>query len=84
MMTMPLDGLVKGGPPGGEVIGIVGYDIFRWVLAGCKWVGEPCSWKPCRQDLHLQDVIDRAELSCRKPDEEGAAVLLPAADGLED
>ncbi|KAL6750622.1 hypothetical protein V8C86DRAFT_2802072 [Haematococcus lacustris] len=29
MMTMGLEGLVRGGPPGGTVIGIVGYDIFR-------------------------------------------------------
>ena len=29
MMTMAMDGLVRGGPPGGAVIGIVGFDIFR-------------------------------------------------------
>jgi len=32
MMTMALDGLVRGGPLDGEVIGITGYDLFRCVL----------------------------------------------------
>lgn len=30
MMTMSLDGLVRAAPPGADVIGIVGYDIFRY------------------------------------------------------
>mmetsp|Transcript_4215 Transcript_4215/g.11372 ORF Transcript_4215/g.11372 Transcript_4215/m.11372 type:complete len:593 (+) Transcript_4215:139-1917(+) len=29
MMTMTLDGLVRGGPMDGDVIGITGYDLFR-------------------------------------------------------
>lgn len=31
MMTMALDGLVRGGPMDGDVIGIIGYDLFRCV-----------------------------------------------------
>eukprot|EP00983_Pelagomonas_calceolata_P056975 1144870-Pelagomonas_calceolata.AAC.3 len=45
MMTMTLDGLVRGGPMDGDVIGITGYDLFRckW-MSGCGVVGGSFGW----------------------------------------
>lgn len=52
-MTMALDGLVRGGPADGEVIGITGYDIFRWAE------GVRGSW-PCRHCLFCHHCVHLA------------------------